>query len=115
MAVDAEPRLIVADAVALAQEPQEVADHLAVRVRERHVVAALRAFGPEEHAAGAMQRIAGPRQLATALLGGEPGLAREPAPGELSGAPPRGDRIGRLEPGQLLIGQRDVPHPEAHG
>jgi hypothetical protein len=67
VAVDGQRQLLYRDRVAATQELHEQPQEVRVRVRERRDVAALRAFGPIEHAALDVQPINGDASALAAL------------------------------------------------
>lgn len=90
--------------------PCEELDHGRIGVRELGDIAMLRAFGPEEHAAGYVERFAALRQRTSLLL-------ESPSPGSVvrtssSGA---GGGPAQRDLGALPVRELDLADPEAHG
>src|SRR5207244_7797751 len=67
--------VLVAKLVVALQELNEEANHLRVRVREPKLISPFRTFGPIEHAACKMERIASPGQLPSGFLSPTAGVA----------------------------------------
>jgi hypothetical protein len=63
-----EPDAAVFDLEVLPQEPEEVGQEFGIRVGELDGVSRFRAFGPIEHAAGGIRRVAFARQSSACLL-----------------------------------------------
>jgi hypothetical protein len=109
-----DPQFLVRDLEVLPKEADEKSQDLGVRIREACDVLALLSFGPIQHAAGGVKRIASPRERATLFLGDAATVPRKGTHGLVSTTL---CRVPPVTPPQRLVlvkSQFDVGHPPTH-